>query len=516
MPHKKIPMTFFLLTAMLFFSISPATAATKNELKIKNIPFKKTTENEKYEDGEILIKYKKSKINLNEKSGKDKANVLEISKGLQKIRDLENLNIRLVKTNGSVEESLSELKKKDEIEIAEPNYARNPLLIPNDTYFGFQWGPHNTGQTLEIGNPLVQYTGSADADIDAPEAWDGESVLNSEVTVAVIDTGARLTHEDLSANIWANPEEIADNGLDDDSNGYIDDMRGWDFNDNDNNPNDAQFLVGSDDISGHGTFISGIIGGASGNGRGISGISSKNKIKVMPLRFDLYLSSELEAIDYAKNNGAKVINASFGSLYFSQLEKDAIDSFPGLFVAAAGNEGVDNDSTPQYPCSLSSSNIICVASSDQNDNLSSFSNYGASSVDIAAPGENIASIYNDADNSYVYGDGTSFASPFIASSAAMLWSKNPSYSVSEVKNKLISTGDNMKSCVEAGRISSGKRLNLKNLLDDSHILISSSVCTPAYRFYNPRNGDRLITTSESEKTKVLNMSDWKYEGIMFY
>ena len=283
----------------------------------------------------------------------------------------------------TVEETLEIYLDDPDVEYAEPNYYRYAMdTIPDDTFFGRLWGLHNTGQNVN------STSGTVDADIDAPEAWD-ITTGSSSVVVAVIDSGVDYNHSDLSANIWTNPGEIAGNGVDDDGNGYVDDIRGWDFIDDDNDPIDS---------NAHGTHVAGTIAAVGNNSIGVAGVCWTTKIMV--LRFLNAIGSgttadAIRAIEYANAKGAHVINNSWGGPGFSQALKDAIDASSAVVVCAAGNDGTDNDSTPSYPASYTSSNIIAVAATDQDDNLVTFSNYGATSVDVAAPGTNIYSCEPD-------------------------------------------------------------------------------------------------------------------------
>lgn len=288
-----------------------------------------------------------------------------------------------IKKNTTVEETIEELKKNPNVEHAQPNYIRYFNATPNDTHFGQMWGLHNTGQSVK------GVSGTSDADIDAPEAWDIVTGSNT-VIVAVIDTGVAINHPDLTANIWVNPGEIAGNGVDDDGNGLVDDVRGWDFFDNDNDPTD---------FNSHGTHVAGIIGAVGNNGIGVAGVCWN--IKIIPLKVGggaAFATDDkiIQSINYAAAKGARIINASWGGYGGSNgdLLYQAIQSAGAagvLFVAAAGNEANNNDTKPSYPASYNLDCIISVAATDQNDALASFSNYGATSVDVAAPGVNIYS-----------------------------------------------------------------------------------------------------------------------------
>jgi subtilisin family serine protease len=254
---------------------------------------------------------------------------------------------------------------------AEPNFVFRPDAIPNDPFFADLWGL---------------------SAIQAPLAW--ESTTGSPgVKVAVVDSGIAYDHPDLAPNIWTNPGESGGgketNGIDDDGDGYVDDVHGWDFVQNDNEPLDFFF---------HGTHVAGTIGAAGNNGTGITGVDWQTSL--MALRAgdaangELLDSDIIGAFVYACAHGARVVNASFGGPDFSQAMLDVIGS-PGcantLFVASAGNDAVDVDASPSYPCSFTTANLVCVAATDLDGSLASFSNYGPRSVDLAAPGVDVLS-----------------------------------------------------------------------------------------------------------------------------
>lgn len=338
----------------------------------------------KYKEGEVIVKFKPEKINLRTRKNISKVQEILSKYNLSKKGEISDLNLVFYKgyQNKKTSELIDLLKQEEDIEYVEPNYIRYINASPNDSYFtnGYLWGLYNYGQTVN------GTTGINDKDIDAPEAWDLESSSQPDVIIAVLDTGVNYNHSDLSSNMW-NGASCKDHNNNIISGGCP--YYGWDYLNNDNNPIDD---------NGHGTHVAGIIGQVANNSTGGIGISYYNNLKIMVLKIgnadgSIDSVSEIYAINFAKYNGAKVINASFGSNTYSTSEKSAIDSFPGLFVAAAGNDGLNNDSTPTYPCNYTSSNIICVAATDQNDNLASFSNYGTTSVDLGAPGVNIHSSY---------------------------------------------------------------------------------------------------------------------------
>jgi subtilisin family serine protease len=278
-----------------------------------------------------------------------------------------------------IEEALELYLEDPDVEHAEPNYlVYADATTPDDAEFTELWGLNNTAQNVN------GTSGTFNADIDAPEAWD-VTTGSSAAVVAVIDSGVDVNHPDLQSNIWINTGEIPNNGIDDDLNGYIDDVNGWDFYVNDNDPRDAH---------GHGTHVAGTIAAVGNNGIGIAGVSWSAQI--MPLRFlDAWgngtTANAIAAIEYASNMGADIINNSWGGGPYVQALKDAIDASDALIVCAAGNSGRNNDGIAHYPSSYSSTNIIAVAASNQDDQLAWFSNHGAVSVDVAAPGTNIYS-----------------------------------------------------------------------------------------------------------------------------
>src|SRR5262245_51783378 len=335
------------------------------------------------------------------------------------------------------------------VKYAEPNYLIHVENTPNDPKYGdgTLWAMNNTGQS----------GGTADADIDAPEAWD-IATGTSNTVVAVIDTGVDYNHPDLAANIWTNPGEIAGNGLDDDNNGYIDDIHGWDFANNDNNPMDD---------NGHGTHVAGTIGAVGNNNLGVAGVNWS--VDIMALKFlgangSGYTSNAVAALNYAVQMGAKVSNNSWGGGGNSLTLAAAINNARNnghIFVAAAGNSGQNIDITPSYPASysLSYDNVVTVAATDSNDNLASFSNYGVNTVTLAAPGVNILSTLPN--NNYGWYSGTSMATPHVTGAIALYWSANPSLSYSQVINKLTSSVDQVAGLV--GKVETGGRLDVGNM-----------------------------------------------------
>jgi len=354
--------------------------------------------------------------------------------------------------DGDVTAAIETLREDPRVRYAEPNFVVTADALPNDPSFANTWGLNNTGQTVNGSR------GTADADIDAPEAWN-VTTGSSSVTAAVIDTGVDWTHPDLSAQIWINPGEdcpgCRTDGIDNDHNGYVDDWHGWDFVGNDNNPMDDH---------GHGTHVAGTIGAAGNNGIGVAGVNWN--VKIMPVKFlnaqgSGTTAAAVSAVLYAAQNGANVMNNSWAGGDYSQALADAIgvaDQHNSLFVAAAGNNGTDNDTTPTYPASYDNPNVLAVAATDGNDNRASFSNVGRRSVDLGAPGVNIYSTWPG--GSYQYLSGTSMATPHVTGAAALVRAAFPSATAVGIKDLLLSTVDQKPAL--ASTTSSGGRLNVAN------------------------------------------------------
>ena len=322
------------------------------------------------------------------------------------------------------------LERRSDVVSAGPNRTYELSAAANDTFYSELWGL-----------PMI----------GAPLAWD-VTQGSSSVVVAVVDTGADVTHPDLDGNIWTNPAESA-NGLDDDANGLVDDLKGWDFYDDDADVSDT---------NDHGTHVSGTIGAEGDNAEGVTGVNWR--VKVMPLRTgnETLTSFAIEqAFRYACAEGAQVVNGSFGSPSPDDLVRDAIAECPGtLFVFAAGNESSNNDAIPRYPCNYPLQNIVCVAASEQDDTPAPFSNYGVSQVDLAAPGAEILSTIPG--GLFDYFGGTSMASPHVAGAAALVLSHRPALTPLELKNTLLLSVD--KKAAYSGSVKTGGRLNVARAL----------------------------------------------------
>lgn len=354
----------------------------------------------------------------------------------------------------SVDEAVERYENSPDIQYAEPDYLLYPDTTPDDPRYPEQWALNNTGQL----------DGTEDFDIDAPEAW-GATVGTAETVVAVIDTGVDIYHPDLKGNIWTNPDEVPGNNKDDDENGYVDDVHGWDFH------NDDSSVFDPADGDTHGTHVAGIVAAQGNNKVGVTGVSWDTKI--MPLKFigpDVaYTSDAIAALRYAVAEGIKISNNSWGGGGFSQSLFDAIkmaDTAGLLFVASAGNDGEDTDTTLHYPSGYDSPNVMSVAATDQNDSLATFannsgaSNYGAATVDLAGPGRYILStVPNDG---YAYYSGTSMAAPHVTGVAALLEAQNQDRDDVVIKALILGSVD--KKMNLADKVASGGRLNAARAL----------------------------------------------------
>ncbi|HUS34592.1 MAG TPA: S8 family serine peptidase [Verrucomicrobiae bacterium] len=326
------------------------------------------------------------------------------------------------------------------VEVAEPDFLYHIATTPDE-------------QTYADGK--LWHLNGAVGSIEAPAAWETRHDA-SGVVVAVLDTGVLMTHEDLAANLWTNTKEIPDNGIDDDGNGYIDDVHGINSITGKGDPTD-------DDR--HGTHVAGIIGAVGNNGKGVAGVAWN--VQLMPLKFisssgDGSNGDAVECINYAIQNGAHIINASFGAPNASSTLQIAITAARAagiIIVAAAGNETANNDLTPSYPANYALDNIISVAATGATDQIEFYSNFGATSVDLAAPGAAILSTGNLNDTNYSPLSGTSMAAPIVSGVVALLKAQFPNDSPAQIRERLLATVDPLPSL--AGKCVSGGRVNLR-------------------------------------------------------
>lgn len=363
----------------------------------------------------------------------------------------------------SVEQHLAAYRASGFVEVAEPDFWVHTAALPNDPYLqnGDQWHLNNTGQN----------GGVAGADIHAPEAW--ETLRSaSNVIVAVIDTGILTSHPDLANALWTNPGEIPGNGIDDDGNGIVDDVHGL---------NAAANSGDIQDVVGHGTFVSGLIGAVGNNGIGVSGVAWQ--VQLMMCRYvdnqgNGSLSDVLQCFDYARTHGAKVINASFVSTNYSLILQTTINTCRNagiVVVAGVGNEGANIDLVPTYPASFNLDNVLAVTATDRSDRLTSFSSYGATNTDIAVPGQAITSTQASSESLYAVGDGTSFSTAIMSGAMALITARFPGLSPAQRIQRAMTTVDSLPSL--SGKCVSGGRLNLARALGPPVVVDFSS--TPA-------------------------------------
>jgi len=376
-----------------------------------------------FDTSRVLVKFRDSSA-IEPVKGTSLGEEVGLVPGLYKVNVLAGTDL---------DEVIAAYQSQANVEYAQHDFQIQVARTPNDTNFGSLYGM---------------------AKIGAPAAWD-RTTGSSSIIVGVIDTGIDYNHPDLAANIWRNTREVAGNGVDDDGNGYRDDTQGWDFANNDNNPMDD---------NGHGTHVAGTIGAVGNNGVGVAGVAWN--VKLMPLKFlaangSGTVSAAISAINYAVRNGAKILNNSWGGGGYSSALDNAIAAARSagvIFVAAAGNSATNNDTTPSYPANYNYDNVVSVAATDSGDRLASFSNFGASTVDIAAPGVGILS--TTPNNTYSSFSGTSMATPHVAGAAALVWAVNPTWTYSQVIQRLYSTSDVISGL--NGKVAGSRRLNVGN------------------------------------------------------
>ncbi len=372
--------------------------------------------------------------------------------GADEVSDIPSLNATVVDVGDSSDRAATErqLEALDGVRYAEPDYAVHTLSAPSDPMFPQLWGMTK---------------------IEAPAAWD--RYAGGSVTVAVTDTGIDINQRDLSSNLWVNSREISANGIDDDGNGIVDDVNGVNVSGGNNSGNPA-------DGDGHGTHVSGTIAAAANNGYGVAGVNPRAKIMALKFLDDSgsgSTSDAIRAIDYARQMGAKVISASWGGNDDSVALKTAIENAGKagiLFVAAAGNSARDNDAKPAYPASFKVDSIVSVAASDSSDRVASFSNYGCTTVDLAAPGVGILSTL-PADR-FASKSGTSMATPHVSGVASLIAAREPSLGYKAIKARLLASVDPV--AAMSGTSVTGGRLNARKALESSASTPPAAACTP--------------------------------------
>jgi thermitase len=367
------------------------------------------------------------------------------------------LNLMVVRApaNSVMSATIRNISNLPGVVRVEPNYIYRANRLPNDPDLTKLWGMNNEGQKIQGSD------GRPGIDIGALAAWD-IATGSRDMVVAVIDTGIDFRNPDLKDNIWSNDAEAnGQAGVDDDNNGYIDDVYGWDFANNRAN--------GLDD-HGHGSHCAGTIGAKGDNSTTIVGVNWD--VRMMPIKFlsasgSGSLDGAVKSIDYAITNGAKVLSNSWGGGGFSKILEDVIKKSHDqgtLFVAAAGNDGTNNDTTPTYPANYNVPNVISVAAIDNKGDLADFSCYGLNTVHLGAPGVDVYSTIVGR-NGFDYWSGTSMATPHVSGVAALLWAHNPGMTNVEVRERLLRTARPIASL--SGKVSTGGIVNAYHALTNT-------------------------------------------------
>lgn len=425
--------------------------------------------------GEIIVKFKAGK-------GKNFLKNKSISTlGIEGQRDIKlvyekQLSVLKVSNDKSMTSVLASLNKNPDIEYAEPNYIysidpvkenneltkklqKSPFTdflasTPDDPDFGKLWGMRNTGSNEPKGT-----VGIEGADINALKAWDITKGSRA-IKIAVIDTGVDYNHPDLKGNMWVNTKEIPGNGIDDDGNGFVDDVYGYDFANNDADPMDG---------NGHGSHCSGTIGATHNNKLGVSGVMAD--VSIMGVKFlddsgSGTLESAVKAIDYATMMNVDLMSNSWGGGGRSEALLEAIQRASNkgiIFTAAAGNSSSNNDTNPSYPASYNTPNMVSVAALTAQNGLASFSSYGRNSVHIAAPGHNILSTVNG--GKYDVYSGTSMATPHVSGVLGLLLAKEGRMPHEVMRERLTMTGVPVAGL--RGKTQTASRIDAYNLLTDT-------------------------------------------------
>jgi hypothetical protein len=495
---------FFIFSSFILITLPCIPQLKAEEVEKVSLKNGTLTENN-YIEGEIIIKYKPDKLGIKQTQDLEEAideDLIKEKIKTQIIEKLDSSESSLLKVKGvagtldsgliqsdglNSKEILEILKDNPDIEYAEPNYKRTLFKSSNDPYY-----------SASMFGQWYFYDPTNDHDIDLDQAWDLEASSGPEVVIAVIDTGVNYNHPDLISNMWDGSSCKDVNG-----NPSSCPNHGWDFYDSDNDPMDSES---------HGTMVAGTIGAETNNSQGVAGVSYYNKLKIAALRTgdtSLSIFAIAQAIDFARQNEIPIINGSFGGLTPSLTEEEAIYNYQGLFIAAAGNDGYDNDhpDTPNYPCNYDQDNIICVGSTDKDDNLASYSNYGKTYVDIIAPGSEIVT---PCYSSYCSGSGTSFSAPIVAGVTGLALSKYPTISNGRLKKIIINNNDFLDSLRE--KSIAEKRLNARKILASNQIPKYS-----VFRFWSDNFQGHFYTISIIEKNAVIDNypDDWSFEGVAF-
>ena len=449
--------SFALLTSLIVVGCQPVDldVATNQSVPGANA---RLSAGQDYVEGELLLQFNEGVDDDTKQKAFDKVKGQPIEKILTKAMERANKKegVLLLKVNKKVLEAIDDLNSTPGVAFAEPNFIYTHTATATDPFFtnGSLWGMY--GPTT---SPANQYGSNAAA------AWAAGNTGSASVFVGIIDEGVQLTHPDLSGQVWVNSSDPVD-GVDNDSDGYVDDVNGWDFANNDRTIYDGGNKGTLDD---HGTHVAGTIGGKANNG-GVVGVNWQ--VKLISAKFlgrnGGTTANAIKAVDYLtmlKNRGINIVasNNSWGGGGYSQALYDAIsraNTAGIMFIAAAGNSGTNNDATASYPANYNLPNVIAVAAIDKTGALASFSQYGATTVDLGAPGVAINS--TTAFNTYSSYNGTSMATPHVTGAVALYASVKPGSTVAQIRNAILSSAVPTTSL--SGKTVTGGRLDVNAAL----------------------------------------------------
>ncbi len=457
--------------------------------------------------GEALVRFRSgaqatrarlAHLNVRSSLGDEIPVTVEDVEGFEIVKDLRLAHVAPADTL----KAIAALNERSDVLYAEPNYIlhkEQATQTPNDASYGDLWGLKNTGQTGNNDVTGQLAPGIPGADIKAEQAWGNFTTGSRNVVVAVIDEGIDISHPDLQANIWTNPGEVPNDGVDNDGDGFVDDVHGWDFAHNDKTifdntsgvyPAPTSYTGDTDD---HGTHVSGTIGAVGNNGQGVVGVNwqvSIMSVKVLA-KGGGSTSNIIKGYNYVKlmkdrGVNVRVTNNSYGGVGFSPSSFDAISVLNDdgiLLVAAAGNETENSAEFSHYPSDYNLPNVIPVAATDRFEQLAVFSNYGAQNILLAAPGRGTLS--TTPFNTYSFFSGTSMATPHVTGAAALCLAAFPNVSIASLKNALVLSGDPLPSL--NGKAYSQRRLNVYQALQT---LAENDVTPP-----NPINDLHVVSQS---------------------